>query len=723
MNRLLTTLWLSFIVLSLDANPSTLLSDQSQISILTCDPGNELYSLFGHSAIRVYDIANDLDIVYNYGTFDFDEPNFAIKFLRGKLLYQLGKTTTSYFLREYHYYERSVYEQVIDLSLEKRQSVYEFLQENALPENAKYKYDFYFDNCTTRLLEIVESNIPNIVYPVVPDTTKTFRNLLHENLQNHPWTRFGMDIILGEMNDDVASFKNQMFLPYYLFENLKNAKLNEQENLSDQNVVKRETVILSFTDSPGSKSLLTPSNVFWSLFVFEMILFILVYISGDPKYVEIYDKLWFFLLFVAFLVFAFMWFLTDHEVCERNWNMMWTTPWMVSFCLLRRQRPLLKYMFSLTLICSLFLLLCWSHLPQYLHEALIPLVLINMVKSSRLVGINKWLDRVFFKPAIFLICCLCLPECMFSQEKIDGITLVAPPREFSYDPMPQLTEVNADWVALVPYAFSRKEAPMVRFGTSRQWWGERKEGIEESIKLARKNGLKVMLKPQVYIPGGWVGEVDYQSEEDWRIWENSYRDYILSFVELAAKYEIEIFCVGTEYRISVVKREKFWRELIKEIRGLYKGKLVYSANWDSYNKVPFWSDLDYIGLSSYFPLTDMKTPSPFYLNLKWNKIISKLRRYSSKHGKKILFTEFGYLAVDGAAGKTWELETQARDLPENQEAQANAYTALFKAFWNQEFWAGGFLWKWFPGSRFPSHDYTPQGKIASEVVALWYKKS
>ena len=364
-------------------------------------------------------------------------------------------------------------------------------------------------------------------------------------------------------------------------------------------------------------------------------------------------------------------------------------------------------------------------LPQEIPGTVVLIGLINIFKSSRLLGITKWMDK-FRKLTVLVFLCLITALPATCQEKIGGVTLVAPPRPFNTDPMIELKSVNANWVALVPYGFSRQGEANVRFGSSRQWWGERVDGIRASIQKAKDNGLKIMLKPQVWIPRSWVGEMDFESEDDWLTWEQSYRQYIMTFVQIAVEFDVDMFCVGTEYRIAVEKREKYWRTLISDIRDVYKGKLTYSSNWDSYNKVPFWDDLDYVGISAYFPLSEMDTPPTLLLSYKWNKYVRKLRRFSDQLKKQILFTEYGYLSVDGAAGKTWELEKVVRSLDINEVAQANGYDALLGAFWNKSFWAGGFLWKWFPeGSGhegYPERDYTPQNKKASKALSEWYGK-
>ena len=316
--------------------------------------------------------------------------------------------------------------------------------------------------------------------------------------------------------------------------------------------------------------------------------------------------------------------------------------------------------------------------------------------------------------------------CQSSIAPIKGITMVAPPERIGHEEMEALKKVNTEWIALVPYGFSRIDQPSIRYNLDRQWWGERDEGIIECIRLAHENDIKVMIKPQVYIHNSWVGDVDFDSEEAWVEWEKGYEEYIHFYGKLAAENNVELFCIGTEYKIAVKKRTKFWRNLIKDIRAYYPGKLIYSSNWDGYANVPIWDDLDYIGISAYFPLTDHKTPTINSLNRKWRPIKSKLEKFAKKNKKSIVFTEYGYLSIDKCAWRGWELEKNIRSKSINEKGQANAYDSLLNTFWDEEWWGGGFLWKWFPAGMghegYPERDYTPQGKLSENTIKEWYGK-
>jgi len=307
---------------------------------------------------------------------------------------------------------------------------------------------------------------------------------------------------------------------------------------------------------------------------------------------------------------------------------------------------------------------------------------------------------------------------------IKGVSFVAPPDPFQSDPMVPIKQLGIDWIALIPYAFSSGTRPELHYDVNHwQWWGETPEGIRESIRLARHNKLKVMLKPQVYIHRKWIGDLNFDSDSAWSLWENAYEKYILDIATMANESHVEMICIGTEIKHSAEGRPQFWSKLIQKLRKIYSGKLCYSANWDQYNSVPFWNELDYIGISAYFPLTDERTPSKELLLEKWKPWQSELEMFSRQMQKPILFTEYGYLSVDSCAGKSWELEPNVDRLQVNEQAQANAFDALYSAFWCKPYFAGGFLWKWFPEMKghegYPEKDYTPQGKLAESIIKHW----
>ncbi|MBL7814187.1 MAG: hypothetical protein JNL70_04200 [Saprospiraceae bacterium] len=313
------------------------------------------------------------------------------------------------------------------------------------------------------------------------------------------------------------------------------------------------------------------------------------------------------------------------------------------------------------------------------------------------------------------------------SDKIKGLTLVAPREPFKNEPMTEVKSVNAEWIAVVPYGFTRQGIPSVRYdGFGQHHWGELFEGVKVTIDSAHKAGLKVMLKPQVWVGGGWIGGLDFATDADWLKWETEYENYILPFAKIADSTHVSLLCIGTEVKQSAMKRAQFWRNLIVKIKKVYKGQLVYAANWDEYEFVTFWNDLDYIGIDAYFSLVPKATPSVSELEKAWQPHITAIRNFQKKQNKPVLFTEFGYMPIDSCTYQSWEIEKRRRNMAINEDAQANAIDALFSVFWKEKWWAGGFLWKWFPEVKATEgtqiKDYSPQGKKAIGVLQKWYEK-
>jgi hypothetical protein len=317
-----------------------------------------------------------------------------------------------------------------------------------------------------------------------------------------------------------------------------------------------------------------------------------------------------------------------------------------------------------------------------------------------------------------------VPSAGDGVERIAGVCLTGPPRPVPAETLDALDDVGAGWVAVVPYAFSRTDDPGVWFDHERQWWGERSEGVSAQVRFARERGLRVMVKPHIWVLGqGWLGDYHPGSEAGWEAWEADYRRYILHFARMADSLDAELFCIGTEARVSVRERPAFWRGLIAEVRGVYGGRLTYAANWDNAHRVPFWDLLDLVGVDAYFPIHEGRQPGVAALLEGWAGPLRELESLHAETGKPILFTEFGYQSVDGAAGRHWELETEKSRLPVNLQAQADAFEALFRACWERPWFRGGFLWKWYlrPNAGGPmDRDYTPQGKPSSAVIRSWY---
>ncbi|OWW26332.1 glycoside hydrolase [Zobellia sp. OII3] len=313
-----------------------------------------------------------------------------------------------------------------------------------------------------------------------------------------------------------------------------------------------------------------------------------------------------------------------------------------------------------------------------------------------------------------------------APEKINGVSFVASRSEALQTHLEEVKQVYANHAAVMPFGFIRDvNSPEIIFNTDRQWFGETKKGAMQYIGLLHKNGIKTMVKPQIWIwRGEFTGTLHMNSEAHWQELEASYEKFIMTYAEMAQETGTEIFCIGTELEKFVTNRPEYWHKLISKIRTVYKGKLTYAANWDEYPRVPFWKDLDYIGIDAYFPLSDEKTPSVKQLREGWQRWKPDMAALAEKTGRPVLFTEFGYRSMDYTAKKPWLVDRNQENV--NLKAQVNAKRALFDEFWGEDWFAGGYVWKWFidhdKAGGENDNRFTPQNKPAQEVIKEVYKK-
>jgi len=327
-------------------------------------------------------------------------------------------------------------------------------------------------------------------------------------------------------------------------------------------------------------------------------------------------------------------------------------------------------------------------------------------------------------PFVFII--VLISACKLNEErtyKINGLNLVGSPQKFPSSYFQAIDSIGANYVSIIPFAFSQPGEPSVAYNQNWQWWGEQPRGVVNMIQYGRENNLKIMLKPHVWVSKqGWPGDFQLSNEQDWQTWEKDYERYILDYARLADSMQVEIFCIGTEYRIAVKERSQFWRQLIEKVRDIYAGKITYAANWDNYDNVVFWDALDFIGINAYWALSENKTPSTPALIEAWQPVKIQLKTLAKVVNRPILFTEFGYQSVDYTASGHWNLDLKS--LNANLQGQANAYQAIFDVFWPEPWCAGGFLWKWFPDHEKSGGStdkrFTPQRKLAEEVIKSRY---
>ena len=242
--------------------------------------------------------------------------------------------------------------------------------------------------------------------------------------------------------------------------------------------------------------------------------------------------------------------------------------------------------------------------------------------------------------------------------------------------------------------------------------------IREVIDYAHRMGLKVLLTPIVNLdrPGKneWRGTI---APHDWEAWFESYRGMIRHYARLAAEMDVEYLSVGTEL-VSAERYTGQWRETIAEVRGIFPGQLTYSANWDRYDRVAFWDDLDFAGISAYYELSESEDPTVEQLVSAWRPVKADLLRWQARWNKPLLFTEIGYMSQSGVAGHPWNYVSEE---PLDLEAQRRCYEALRLAWEGEERFAGLYLWIWEPDKRGgEDRGYNFAGKPAEEVVRDWY---
>jgi len=347
------------------------LSDQAEISVLTLGPfQGEVYSAFGHSAIRVYDPNLGIDDAYNWGEFDFDQPNFYLNFARGRNNYKLGVYPYDRFRDHYIYYNRYVHEQKLNLSVHQKQRLYEYVQWNALPENKSYRYDYFYDNCATKIRDVMVTVFGDSVKfdGSYIKTEYSIRDLTDLYLKHQPWGDLGIDLGLGLPIDKKATPYEYMFLPDYIESAFDHASLNNTP------IVKKKISVYESREEDYPKSLFHPLTAF--ILVTVIALLISVWDVKRKKLSTWFDVLLFGTVGFVGMALFLMWVATDHKASANNFNLLWALPThLVAVIAFIKNPKWLKRYFLITAVISAFTLLLWPVLPQKLNYFLVPLVM------------------------------------------------------------------------------------------------------------------------------------------------------------------------------------------------------------------------------------------------------------------------------------------------------------------------------------------------------------
>ena len=363
------------------------LSETAEVSMLTMGPGSVLNDSFGHSAFRIKDSKQNIDVVYNYGVYDFDTPNFYLKFAQGKLLYTLARNNFTPFYDYYSKQNRWIKEQILNLNSSEKQEIFNFLQNNYKPENRKYKYDFFFDNCATKMRDVLVTVLKDkITYQKDLDSNSyTFRELIQKNVDWNSWGSFGMDIAIGAVVDRKATAWEYQFLPEYVFKAADKATLNRGQD--DISLVK-DTIVL-FENSPKEKII----NFLTSpLFIMGLLAFIILgFTYKDYKNnsrnrwldLSIYS-----ITGIIGVLLLFLWFATDHSTTHNNYNLLWAFPLSLFFVVAiskKIPKPWLKRYAVFQILMLALIGIHWMTGVQVFAYGLLPLLIALLIRYVYLV--------------------------------------------------------------------------------------------------------------------------------------------------------------------------------------------------------------------------------------------------------------------------------------------------------------------------------------------------
>lgn len=384
MTRLLLILFLCpYISPAQERLPLTpVLSSEGEISVITIGPWQgEVYSAFGHSAFRVYDPVRKIDDFYNYGVFDFDQPNFYLNFARGHLNYKLGVDPYPLYRDYYIRHNRYVHEQILNLDSVRKQAVFDYLYWNAQPENAYYFYDYFYNNCASKLRDIIKNKLgKDVAFDSTYITTDyTIRQLTDLYLVYQPWGDLGIDICLGLPMDKHASAYEYMFLPDYIESSFDHAVV--QVNGTTAPLVKQKVSVYESTPEEPPVTFFHPWFVFSLFVVLTAMITWMNYVKRNTS--RVFDTILFGTVGLVGILLTILWLATDHRAAARNMNLLWAMPLHVFILPFywRKARFVPTY-FKGIAILNVATLLLWPLLPQQLNVFLIPIIIALTVRAA-----------------------------------------------------------------------------------------------------------------------------------------------------------------------------------------------------------------------------------------------------------------------------------------------------------------------------------------------------
>ncbi|HEY6572649.1 MAG TPA: hypothetical protein VI198_04955 [Candidatus Eisenbacteria bacterium] len=320
---------------------------------------------------------------------------------------------------------------------------------------------------------------------------------------------------------------------------------------------------------------------------------------------------------------------------------------------------------------------------------------------------------------------------LFSRDgKMRGVNLVAG-RRAGAEALAPLLRDNVEWISVTPFGWQESlSSTTIETNGEAGYWSESDSGVVELARMAHARGMRVALKPHLWVTGdghgggGRLAEIDPGNPEGWRAWFASYREFLLHYAALSERAGVDLLIVGAELTRASTRHPNEWRALIAETRRVYRGPLTYAANWYAeVEGIEFWDALDYISVQAYYPLAEKAGADRAALEHGWAKPLHTLERLHAKWGKRVIFTEVGWKSTADAAVRPWEWTEHSSQLLSrvSTRAQAEAYEAFFRAVWPKPWFAGAFIWKWYGrherAGGTDDIDFTPQNKPAEAVIA------
>jgi hypothetical protein len=361
-------------------------SPQIEVYLLTCGPGTATYSIYGHSALRIVFPGKGSDSVYNWGVFDFATKNFVWKFAKGRLDYNLGGDDIDRFLQSYFFEKRWVQSQKINLEPAEIIFLLQLISENLKPENRKYRYDFFYDDCSTRIRDLLEKTLGSrLIYsPDEKKNVKTFREKVGEYQRPYPWLDFGVDLIMGTPGEKKAFIRDRMFLPIDMQKGLSEALINRDTKMIP--LLQNPETLVDF-EKPVIKQRFFTSPIF--VFSLSLILITILFAINKKKTVtKAADIVIFSVFSFLALLMIFFNFFTDHEQMKWNLNIIWLSPFIIlcltAVILSKGWHVWFRTVFFLCLI-SFFMQII---VARAFNNSFIPLLLILMLRSSARAGFS-----------------------------------------------------------------------------------------------------------------------------------------------------------------------------------------------------------------------------------------------------------------------------------------------------------------------------------------------